>query len=171
MYQGQVESTSYIDPYATVHLLIGGAGNDEMHDSVRRNRRRLQQSQLTGTNPRGGHQQMHAAAAAAEEEEEDKHEEEEEEGGGVEYDSWKDPSKAVTEAANARMYLSPPRRDESEGGRARGWADWVALKDEGHYGAGLVTIANETHLHFEYVHTTSKQVFDDFWLVKHRNGK
>ena len=38
VYQGQLESTSYVDPRATVHLLVGGAGNDEQRDSKRRSR-------------------------------------------------------------------------------------------------------------------------------------
>ena len=38
VYQGQLESTSYVDPRATVHHLVGGAGNDEQRDSKRRSR-------------------------------------------------------------------------------------------------------------------------------------
>jgi hypothetical protein len=35
VYRGVVEKTSYDKPLATTHLLIGGAGNDEMKDAQR----------------------------------------------------------------------------------------------------------------------------------------
>ena len=46
---GQLESTSYVDPRATVHIMVGGAGNDEMDGSAApappRPRTRKQQQQ------------------------------------------------------------------------------------------------------------------------------
>jgi hypothetical protein len=174
VYQGQLESTSYVDPRATVHLLVGGAGNDEQRDSKRRSRIRRalrggsssedEEVEEEEASSGGGAEQqqqqprekaMAAAAAAAA-------------GagaGGVEAPKWVDPSKAVTEAADGRMYS---RRSGSEDGDS---ADWVALEDKGHYGAGLVHIVNETHMHFEYVRTTAQKVFDDIWIVKNKNQR
>ena len=47
-------------------------------------------------------------------------------------------------------------------------AQWVALEDKGFFGTGLVHILNDTHLHFEYIRTTTMEVHDEIWLVKDR---
>jgi hypothetical protein len=48
--------------------------------------------------------------------------------------------------------------------------DWVAVTDKGHFGAGLVQVHNDTHLHFKYVRTGSGEVFDEVWIVKNSHG-
>ena len=57
-------------------------------------------------------------------------------------------------AADARAYEPVPN------------AQWTAVTDEGYFGIGVVSIANDTHMHFEYVRTTTATVHDDVWIVK-----
>ena len=45
-------------------------------------------------------------------------------------------------------------------------ATWTATTDKGYFGIAVVTIANATHMHFEYVRTTTAEVHDEVWLVK-----
>ena len=118
---GQLESTSYVDPRATVHIMVGGAGNDEMDGSAA---------------PAPAAAAVLARLAAER--------------------GWVDPSRAKVAADTARMYE-----------RAAAGGDWVAVTDHGHFGAGLVRVENATHLHFSYVRTTTGEVFDEVWIVKH----
>jgi hypothetical protein len=84
VYQSVVESTSYVDARAPVHILVGGAGNDEMDGDA-----------------------APAPAAAT---------------------GWVDPSKAVVARSNAALYK------EVAG------AGWLAVQDNGYFGAGLVEV-------------------------------
>jgi hypothetical protein len=43
---------------------------------------------------------------------------------------------------------------------------WTAFTDKDNFGAGLVHIINSTHLEFNYVRTSTKQIYDSMLLVK-----
>ena len=107
---GALVSTSYVNPNATVHIMVGGGGNDEM----------------------GGDEAAPEDAAVAR------------------------AAEAVERiaAADARAYEPVPN------------AQWTAVTDQGYFGIGVVSIANDTHMHFEYVRTTTATVHDDVWIVK-----
>lgn len=90
VYKG-VPETTYTNPAATTHLLIGGAGNDEMRDA-----------------------QVSTSVAA--------------------------PVKAATGA-------------------------WTVVTDD-YFGIGKVTIVDDSNLHFEYIRTSTGEVFDSFNLYR-----
>ena len=112
---GELVSTSYVNPNATVHIMVGGGGNDEMGGD---------EAAPEAASPRDA-----AVTRAAE---------------AVERIA----------AADARAYEPVPN------------AQWTAVTDEGYFGIGVVSIANDTHMHFEYVRTTTATVHDDVWIVK-----
>jgi hypothetical protein len=43
---------------------------------------------------------------------------------------------------------------------------WTAFTDKDNFGAGLVHIINSTHLEFNYMRTSSNQIYDSIQLVR-----
>lgn len=100
VYQG-VPEADYVTPLATTHLLIGGAGNDEMH--------------------------------------------------GIQLDRAADPSPH-----------DPFARKAGDGN-----GPWTVVVDqENHVGIGKVTIVDDSTLKFEYIRTTTGEVFDQMTLTR-----
>lgn len=167
IYQGQVESTSYVDPTATVHFLVGGAGNDEMDDD----QRRLVTAPEEGEEEFGSEDSSSSFPAAAYS------------AGSPPPSSaveWVDPSREVVHRDNARIYVNKNKKnekpdlfDQSATAKKEG-ADnddngWIAFEDYGFYGASVVKVHNDTHMHFRYVRTTSGEVADEVWIVKNQH--
>lgn len=102
VYQGVPDSNGYNNPLATTHLLIGGAGNDEMNP--------IQRS--------------------------------------------KDPSPQEGKG-KSKWYAS-----EVDG-------PWTVITDQdNHVGVGKIQIIDDSNLSFEYIRTTTGEVFDSFKLYR-----
>jgi hypothetical protein len=107
VYKGQVDAAKYNNPLATTHLLIGGAGNDEMKDAK----------------------------------------------------------------ATVEKYFKDPSPKEGKGMTKwyKSTADgaWTVVTDkDDHLGIGKVTIVDDNNLKFEYIRTSTGEVFDSMNLYR-----
>ena len=183
IYQGQVESTSYVDPTATVHFLVGGAGNDEMDDDHRRLSPEEEEQQEEGG---GGDPSTFPFPAAAYSEASP---------APPSAADWVDPSREVVHRDNARIYVKKDHNNKNKKKSSHGIMQndkkrpdlfdqsatdtagdgnnddqgWIAFEDYGFYGASVVKVHNDTHMHFRYVRTTSGEVADEVWIVKNQH--
>ena len=77
------------------------------------------------------------------------------------------------EAENVKKFLKKydpsPKEDGTDGkwNKVQGkTGPWTAEIDTDHFGIGKVTIADANELHFEYIRTTTGEVFDTVTLVR-----
>ena len=45
-------------------------------------------------------------------------------------------------------------------------APWCAYRDDTHYGTGILSVPNRTHLNWKYLQSKDLSEQDDFWIVK-----
>lgn len=129
VYQGNVDPNKYNNPKATTHLLIGGAGNDEMHGI---------QSSLDKT--------LDTAISIAQQA----------------FGRWS----RVTGRQPNNLGTDPAPKDDPTKYRSSsgGWS--VITDQDEHVGIGKVHIVDDNTLTFEYVRTTTGEVFDSVKLVR-----
>ena len=120
-FTGVRESTSYVDPRATVHIMLGGAGNDEMDDAqaVHGNKNQNQdknQDKNQNQNQKNEKKETPRPLEGVTEDEKT-----------AEAES----AEAIAKAARDDANLYVAKKDES---------DWEAVVDFSYFGAGFVEV-------------------------------
>jgi hypothetical protein len=145
------ENPTYVNPRATTHILVGGAGNDEMDKP--------------GPGPK-----------PIVDDDNNNNEEEEVDKGKQHFTRLTqaekfalNPAEQLTAEYDKANYIksssSSKQTDVEEDVGIQ--TDFVAFTDTtGAYGISVINIMNSTHLHFEYIRTSTGEVHDEIWLVK-----
>ena len=149
--------------FGTTHVMIGGAGNDEMPSGERR---RAHASALKASLFSGKLAERKPPISDDIPTEDDR---ETLDSLGGDPENFTNPTTVYAEAWLAkRVPMADARgvaKTNANPDDSRPWGDIIEARDLTHYGIGMIT-ADRSTLHFEYVQTTTGDVADEFTLTR-----